>query len=97
MATKKATVAEDTVQDTTQVTEISVVDQPAATSNVLTLRAAPVEGAPTVPTPAIGVPATQDVYAEILMQGCETPTYQMIAKAGIVVQAADLTSLPPSA
>jgi len=96
MATKKATVAEDTAQDT-QVTEISVVDQPAAESNVLTLRAAPVEGAPTVPTPAIGVPATQDVYAEILMQGCETPTYQMIAKAGIVVQAADLTSLPPSA
>jgi len=96
MATKKATVAEDTVQDT-QVTEISVVDQPAATSNVLTLRAAPVAEAPTVPTPAIGVPATQDVYAEILMQACETPTYQMIAKAGIVVQAADLTSLPPSA
>jgi len=96
MATKKATVAEDTVQDT-QVTEISVVAVSLKKKNVLTLRAAPVAEAPTVPTPAIGVPATQDVYAEILMQGCETPTYQMIAKAGIVVQAADLTSLPPSA
>jgi hypothetical protein len=62
---------------------------------LLALRNAPTPDAPEVALPVGGVVADSDVYAELVLAGTVTPTYQLVAKAGVIVNPGDVLALPP--